>query len=75
MKTVSIKLTSIESIRTLVDTASAYTNDIELSSGSYSIDAKSIMGIFGLDLSKPIELTVYGEDADNFIDKIKDIIV
>ncbi len=75
MKTVNIKLSSIEDIRTLVDAVSLCSYDVELSSGSYTIDAKSIMGIFGLDLSKSIELTVYGKDSDELFENIASFIV
>jgi len=44
--------------------------DIDLNKGSYSIDAKSIMGIFTLDLSKPVKLVIYSED-ENLLNKFK----
>lgn len=75
MKTVNIKLSTIEDIRLLVDSATACSFDIELTSGSYTIDAKSIMGIFGLDLSKPVALTAFGDEPDILIDKIASIII
>ena len=75
MKTVNIKLSTIDDIRMLVDTTTSYKDDVELSSGSYTIDAKSIMGIFGLDLSKPISLTVFGDDPSELIDKLVSLIV
>lgn len=75
MRTVSIKLSSIEDIRRFVDTVSSCSYDVELSSGSYTIDAKSIMGIFGLDLSKSIELTVFGDDVDVLFESIASFIV
>lgn len=75
MKTATIKLSTIEDVRMLVDTATAYKDDVELSSGNYTIDAKSIMGIFGLDLSKPISLTVFGDKPDELFDKLAYLIV
>lgn len=75
MKTVDIKLTSIDDIRTLVDSATECDFDIELTCGSYTIDAKSIMGIFGLDLSKPVTLTAYSDDCDEFLKKIESFTV
>ena len=75
MRTVDIKFSSIDDIRTLVDAVTACDYDVELSSGSYTIDAKSIMGIFGLDLSKPVQLTAYGEDTDYLFEKINTFIV
>ncbi|MBR5514672.1 MAG: HPr family phosphocarrier protein [Clostridia bacterium] len=75
MKTVNIKLSTIEDVRTLVDTATECNYDIELSSGNYTIDAKSIMGIFGLDLSKPVTLTAFGEDTSKLLEKIDSLII
>ena len=74
MKTVFIKLSSVEDIGKLVEFASKCQDDVDLSCGSYSIDAKSIMGIFGLDLSKPVELTVHGNDEE-LISGISSLIV
>lgn len=75
MKTVNIKLSTIDDIRMLVDTATGYTDDVELTSGSYTIDAKSIMGIFGLDLSKPITLSAFGSNPDELLNKIDSLII
>ena len=55
MKTVSISLNSIDKVKAFVNDISKYDFDFDLVSGRYVIDAKSIMGIFSLDLSKPIE--------------------
>ena len=59
MKTVQISLNSIDKVKSFVNTISQYDYDFDLISGRYVIDAKSIMGIFSLDLSKPIDLTIY----------------
>lgn len=75
MKTVTIKLATVDDIRKLVDTVSTCPYDIELSSGSYTVDAKSIMGIFGLDLSKPIELTAYSDQCKELLDKIQAFVI
>ena len=63
MNIVMIRLSSIQDVRTFVDTVTKYTIDIDLSSGRYVVDAKSIMGIFSLDLMSPITLTAHCEDA------------
>lgn len=63
MKTVSISLNSIDRVKTLVNELSKYDSDFDLISGRYVIDAKSMMGIFSLDLSKPIDLCIHS-DAD-----------
>ena len=52
-----------------------YDFDIDLVSGRYAVDAKSIMGIFSLDLSKPIELNAHTDDADKFMNDIAKYIV
>ena len=61
MKTVSISLNSIDKVKAFVNDISKYVFDFDLVSGRYVIDAKSIMGIFSLDLSKPINLNVHAE--------------
>ena len=62
MKTVMISLNSIDKVKSFVNDISRYDYDFDLISGRYVIDAKSIMGIFSLDLSKPIELKIHAED-------------
>ncbi len=67
MKTVQISLNSIDKVKSFVNEITKYDNDFDLVSGRYVIDAKSIMGIFSLDLSKPIDLNIH---ADSNIDDI-----
>ena len=62
MKTVQISLNSIDKVKSFVNDITKFNNDFDLVSGRYVIDAKSIMGIFSLDLSKPIELTIHESD-------------
>lgn len=64
MKTVSISLNSIDKVKAFVNDISKYEFDFDLVSGRYVIDAKSIMGIFSLDLSKPIDLTIHAEGTN-----------
>ena len=63
MKTVQISLNSIDKVKSFVNSITQFDFDFDLISGRYVIDAKSIMGIFSLDLMKPIELTAEIEDA------------
>ena len=63
MKTVRILLNSIDKVKTLVNELGKYDSDFDLTSGRYVIDAKSIMGIFSLDLSRPLDLYIH-EDKD-----------
>lgn len=68
MKTVDISLNSIDKVKTFVNLINRFDYDFDLVSGRYVIDAKSIMGIFSLDLSKPIALNIYADEKN--IDEI-----
>ena len=57
MTKVKIMLDSIAAVKKFVSVVSMYDFDVDLASGRYAVDAKSIMGIFSLDLSNPIQLT------------------
>ena len=61
MKTVKISLNSIDKVKAFVNEVTKYDAEFDLVSGRYVIDAKSIMGIFSLDLSKPIDLNIHSE--------------
>ena len=61
MNTVRISLNSIDKVKSFVNDLAKFDADFDLVSGRYVIDAKSIMGIFSLDLSKPIDLNVHSE--------------
>lgn len=61
MQSVMISLNSIEKVKYFVNIITQYDGDFDLSSGRYVIDAKSIMGIFSLDLSKPLKLDIYND--------------
>ena len=77
MKTVNISLNSIEKVKTFVNLINRFDYDFDLVSGRYVIDAKSIMGIFSLDLSKPITLNIHADDtnADSIINELAPYIV
>ena len=64
MNTFNIKLSTIEDIRKFVEIVTRLDYDVDLSSGRYVVDAKSIMGIFSLDLMNAIQLTAHTENAD-----------
>ena len=76
MKTVQISLNSIDKVKSFVNAITQFEFDFDLVSGRYVIDAKSLMGIFSLDLSKPIELVIHAEDhLDEIMDILKPYIV
>ena len=61
MTTKTISLNTIVDVKEFVNTVARYDFEVDLVSGRYHIDGKSIMGIFSLDLSKPIELNIHSE--------------
>ncbi|MBQ0126288.1 MAG: HPr family phosphocarrier protein [Clostridiales bacterium] len=75
MKSATIRLSSIESVRNFVDVVRKYNMDIDLSSGRYLVDAKSIMGIFSLDLMNPIKLTAHSDDCTELFDELKEYVI
>ena len=75
MKTVQICLNSIDKVKSFVNEITKFDTDFDLVSGRYVIDAKSIMGIFSLDLSKPINLNIHADDNADIIESLKAYIV
>ncbi len=72
MKTIQISLNSIDKVKAFVNDITRFDNDFDLVSGRYVIDAKSIMGIFSLDLSKPIDLSIHAEEnLDEILETLK----
>ena len=76
MKTLKISLNSIDKVKAFVNEISKFDCDFDLVSGRYVIDAKSIMGIFSLDLSKPIDLNIHAEDnVDAIVESLAPYII
>ena len=71
MKTFNILLKSINDVKDFVNVSNKYDFDIDLTSGRYVVDAKSIMGIFSLDLSKSIKVEVHSDGSDAFYKEVK----
>lgn len=67
MTKVIIKLTSVNEVRDFVSAVSSCGCDIDIAADRYIIDAKSIMGIFSLDLSKPLELRIISDDENEIM--------
>ncbi len=75
MTKATISLQAISDVKDFVNIVMKYDYDIDLISGRYAVDAKSIMGIFSLDLTRPIELTAHTDDAEAFFKEIDKYIV
>ena len=75
MNSVQISLNSIEKVKSFVNAIARFEADFDLVSGRYVIDAKSIMGIFSLDLSKPITLNIHADDTTAILETLKPYIV
>lgn len=75
MKSFYIKLREINDVYTLVNTLVAYEGEVDLESGRYIVDGKSLLGVFSLDLRKPVKLTYHNDNADKLIEAIGKFIV
>ncbi|NLK98562.1 HPr family phosphocarrier protein [Defluviitalea saccharophila] len=75
MKSITLSLNSIEKVKKFVNIIGRYDGDFDLSSGRYKVDAKSIMGIFSLDLSSPLKLDIHNDElAEEVIAEIQNYI-
>ena len=75
MKTVMIKLSLTENVKAFVNIVSRYPYSIDLRVGRHVVDAKRILGIFSLDLSKPVTVEIYDDNCDDLIEEIKPFII
>lgn len=71
----SVKIGSMKEVETFNHICSKYSCDVDLQAGKYYIDAKSIMGIFSLDLEQPLTLLVDNDDDIEVTEKFKDFLV
>lgn len=74
MKTFNIMLSSINDVKNFVNIVNKYDCEIDLTSGRYVVDAKSIMGIFSLDLTKPIKVEIHTENSGDLMAELKPFI-
>ena len=76
MKSITLLLNTTESVKSFVNIISRFDYDMDLRCGRYVVDAKSIMGIFSLNLSKPIKVEAHcGDQRDKFLEEVKSFIV
>ena len=76
MTVINIRLTMMtDDVKKFVAIVSRYPYDIDLRSGRYVVDAKSLLGIFSIDLSKPITMTIYSDSCDDLLKEIEPYII
>ncbi|MBQ9948768.1 MAG: HPr family phosphocarrier protein [Oscillospiraceae bacterium] len=75
MTTTKININTINDVKNFVNIVTRCEYDVDIISGRYAIDAKSIMGIFSLDLSKELTLNIHSDNCAEFLDEIKSYIV
>ena len=71
MKSVNISLQIAQNVKDFVKVVQDYPYEIDLKSDKYVVDAKSILGIFSLDLSKPLTVEIHSDDCDDLIEALK----
>ena len=75
MKSVMIRLSLVENVNKFVNIVSRYPFEMDLRAGRHVVDAKSILGIFSLDLTRPITLEVYSDECDELLKEIEPFLV
>ena len=75
MKSFKVMLSSIVDVKNFVNLVNEFDFEVDMVSGRYVVDAKSLMCIFSLDLSKPIIMRVYSEDTMELEEKLREFIV
>ena len=71
MKSVMIRLSLVENVNNFVNIVTRYPFEMDLRAGRHVVDAKSILGIFSLDLSKPITLEIYSDECGELMKDIE----
>lgn len=71
MKSITVSLETVQKVKEFVAVTQNTEYEILLKSGRYVVDAKSILGIFSLDLSKPLTVEIYCDDCDFLIESLK----
>lgn len=74
MKSVKVYFPSMDSVKEFVNHVSRYPYEVDLHSGRYVVDAKSLLGIFSLDLGKPIACEIYNDNCDELLKDINKFI-
>ena len=71
MKSIKISLQLAQNVKEFVKIVQDYPYEIDLKSDKYVVDAKSILGIFSLDLSKPLVVEIHSDNCDDLVEALK----
>lgn len=71
MQSVNVRLSLAENVKSFVNIVNRYPYDVDLRSGRHVVDAKSLLGIFSLDLSMPIIMEIYCDSCEDLLNDIK----
>jgi len=72
MKSMTVSLKTPTEVKDFVNIINKYPYDVDLRSGRYTVDAKSMLGIFSLDLSRPLTLEIFNDSSDDLIAELED---
>ncbi len=75
MQAVTISLTEVNQVKQFVNLVGQVPFDVDVVSGRYTVNAKSMLGIYSLDLSKPIQIVIYGDDCEELKEKLTEFMV
>jgi phosphotransferase system HPr-like phosphotransfer protein len=75
MRKFTIHLKSINDVKEFVRIVNEFPYDVDLASGRYIVDAKSIMGIFSLDLAKPIDVEIQSDEGQDLEDELRQFMI
>ncbi|MCI9214014.1 MAG: HPr family phosphocarrier protein [Oscillospiraceae bacterium] len=64
MEALTISLTQVSQVQQFVNTVNKYPFDVDMVSGRYTINAKSLLGIYSLDLNRPLQVLIYSDDCE-----------
>lgn len=75
MQAVTISLSQVSQVKQFVNLVGQAPFDVDVVSGRYTVNAKSMLGIYSLDLSKPIQVVIYGDNCEQLKKDLRELMV
>ncbi len=72
MEALTISLTQVSQVQKFVNTVNKYPFDVDMVSGRYTINAKSLLGIYSLDLNRPLQVLIYSDDCEELKEELRE---